>query len=173
MPEATDLFVFFAWILGGFVSGVSGIGGAMVAFPLLALVIPVHQLIALTCIINVVMDGCLAGMHFRHCRLSSLWPMLAGSVPGSFAGLYILQICSGAVLQGAVGLLLLYYVYWQMTYRAAQGPVSHPQMLGAAAGFGAGLLGTAIPSTARPSAPMACAWAGSRASSWARWASFS
>lgn len=102
MPEATDLFVFFAWILGGFVSGVSGIGGAMVAFPLLALVIPVHQLIALTCIINVVMDGCLAGMHFRHCRLSSLWPMLAGSVPGSFAGLYILQICSGAVLQGAV-----------------------------------------------------------------------
>ena len=70
--------------------------------------------------------------------------MLAGSVPGSFAGLYILQICSGAVLQGAVGLLLLYYVYWQMTYRAAQGPVSHPQMLGAAAGFGAGLLGTAI-----------------------------
>ena len=144
MPEATDLFVFFAWILGGFVSGVSGIGGAMVAFPLLALVIPIHQLIALTCIINVVMDGCLAGMHFRHCRLSSLWPMLAGSVPGSFAGLYILQICSGAVLQGAVGLLLLYYVYWQMTYRAAQGPVSHPQMLGAAAGFGAGLLGTAI-----------------------------
>ena len=51
MPEATDLFVFFAWILGGFVSGVSGIGGAMVAFPLLALVIPIHQLIALTCII--------------------------------------------------------------------------------------------------------------------------
>lgn len=142
MPEATDLFVFFAWILGGFVSGVSGIGGAMVAFPLLALVIPVHQLIALTCIINVVMDGCLAGMHFRHCWLSSLWPMLAGSVPGSFAGLYILQICSGAVLQGAVGLLLLYYVYWQMTFRAAQGPVSHPRMLGAAAGFGAGLLGT-------------------------------
>ena len=70
--------------------------------------------------------------------------LLLGAVPGSFAGVYLLQICSGAVLQGAVGLLLLYYVYWQMTYRAAQGPVSHPRMLGAAAGFGAGLLGTAI-----------------------------
>ena len=121
MPEATDLFVFFAWILGGFVSGVSGIGGAMVAFPLLALVIPVHQLIALTCIINVVMDGCLAGMHFRHCRLSSLWPMLAGSVPGSFAGLYILQICSGAVLQGIVGILLLFFVYWQLYVHGGRG----------------------------------------------------
>lgn len=144
MPEATDLFVFFAWILGGFVSGVSGIGGAMVAFPLLALVIPVHQLIALTCIINVVMDGCLAGMHFRHCRLSSLWPMLAGSVPGSFAGLYILQICSGAVLQGIVGILLLFFVYWQLYVHGGRGGVARLQPVGVACGFGAGLLGTGI-----------------------------
>lgn len=144
MPEAADLFVFFTWVLGGFVSGVSGIGGAMVAFPILALFIPVHQLIALTCIINLIMDGCLAVMHFRHCKVSALWPMLAGSVPGSFAGLYILQICSGAVLQGAVGLLLLYYVYWQRTFRAGPDPLAHPRMLGATAGFGAGLLGTAI-----------------------------
>ena len=79
--------------------------------------------------------GCLAAMHFRHCRGSALWPMLAGSIPGSFAGLYILQICSGAVLQGAVGLLLIYYVYWQKTFRV-QGVMRHPRLLGASAGFG-------------------------------------
>ena len=69
--------------------------------------------------------------------------MLLASVPGSFAGLYILQICSGPVLQGAVGLLLLYYVYWQKTFRA-RGSIAHPRALGAVAGFGSGLLGTAI-----------------------------
>ena len=143
MPEATDLFVFFAWILGGFVSGVSGIGGAMVAFPFLAMLLPVHEAIALTCIVNMVMDICLASLHFRFCRVSALWPMLLASVPGSFAGLYILQICSGPVLQGAVGLLLLYYVYWQKTFRA-RGTIAHPRALGAVAGFGSGLLGTAI-----------------------------
>ena len=143
MPEATDLFVFFAWILGGFVSGVSGIGGAMVAFPFLAMLLPVHEAIDLTCIVNMVMDICLASLHFRFCRVSALWPMLLASVPGSFAGLYILQICSSPVLQGAVGLLLLYYVYWQKTFRA-RGTIAHPRALGAVAGFGSGLLGTAI-----------------------------
>ena len=143
MPEFHDVCVFAAWLAGGFVSGVSGIGGAMVAFPLLALFIPVHELIPLTCALNVIMDGCLAAMHCRYCRFGALWPMLAGSVPGAFAGLFILQICSGAVLQGAVGVLLMYYVYWQKTFRV-QGSVRHPRLLGTAAGFGAGLLGTAI-----------------------------
>lgn len=115
----------------------------MVAFPVLAFFIPVHQLIPLTCALNVVMDACLAIMHFRHCRGSSLWPMLAGSIPGSFVGLYILQICSGAVLQGAVGVLLIYYVYWQKTFRV-RGTADYPRLFGVSAGFGSGLLGTAI-----------------------------
>ncbi len=141
MPGMTEICVFLAWIAGGFVSGVSGIGGAMVAFPFLAMLLPVHEAIALTCIVNMVMDICLASLHFRFCRVSALWPMLLASVPGSFAGLYILQICSGPVLQGAVGLLLLYYVYWQKTFRA-RGTIAHPRALGAVAGFGSGLLGT-------------------------------
>ena len=116
MPGMTEICVFLAWIAGGFVSGVSGIGGAMVAFPFLVMLLPVHEVIALTCIVNMVMDLCLAGLHFRFCR---------------------------PVLQGAVGLLLLYYVYWQKTFRA-RGSIAHPRALGAVAGFGSGLLGTAI-----------------------------
>lgn len=142
MPDALDIFVFVCWFAGGFVSGVSGIGGTMFAFPFLALAIPMHALIPLSCLVCFFKDACMIAMHVRFCRFDAMPWLLLGAVPGSFAGVYLLQICSGAVLQGAVGLLLLYYVYWQMTYRAAQGPVSHPQMLGAAAGFGAGLLGT-------------------------------
>ena len=137
------LLVVCCWLVGGFVSGVTGIGGAMVAFPVAALAIPMHELIPLSCILNVAMDGCLAFLHFRHCRVSALWPMLAGAIPGSFLGLYILQMISGAVLQGAVGVLLLYYVYWQCTLRLRQAH-SESAVLGGAAGFGAGLLGTAI-----------------------------
>ena len=94
MPGMTEICVFLAWIAGGFVSGVSGIGGAiderLVVLTVGAMLLPVHEAIALTCIVNMVMDICLASLHFRFCRVSALWPMLLASVPGSFAGLYIL-----------------------------------------------------------------------------------
>lgn len=143
MLDPTHLLVFGLWLVGGFVSGVSGIGGAMVAVPAAAMFIPMHELIPLSCILNVVMDGCIACAHFRHCRVSALWPMLVGSLPGAFVGLLILKFVSGAILQGAVGALLLYYVYWQRTFRVTS-PHRETWALGGAAGFGAGLLGTAI-----------------------------
>ena len=51
MPDALDIFVFVCWFAGGFVSGVSGIGGTMFAFPFLALAIPMHALIPLSCLV--------------------------------------------------------------------------------------------------------------------------
>lgn len=143
MPDFIYPLVFLLWFVGGFVSGVSGIGGAMVAVPVAAMFLPIHDVIAICCITNVVMDGCIALMHFRYCRVSAVVPMLIGSVPGAFAGLYLLQTLSGSFLQGAVGVLLLYYVYWQHTFRVAR-PHKESWPVGGTAGFGAGLLGTAI-----------------------------
>ena len=143
MFDPNHLLVFGLWLVGGFVSGVSGIGGAMVAVPAAAMFIPMHELIPLSCILNVVMDGCIAGAHFRHCRVSALWPMLVGSLPGAFVGLFILKFVPGTILQGAVGALLLYYVYWQRTFRVTE-VRQESWSRGSAAGFGAGLLGTAI-----------------------------
>lgn len=141
--DFTSLFVFICWFAGGFVSGVTGIGGAMVAVPAAALMLPMHVVIPLSCILNAAMDGSLAFMHFRHCRVSALWPLLLGALPGSFAGLHILQMFSDAVLQGSVGVLLIVYVFWQRVAKAGSRK-KDSWILGGTAGFGAGLLGTAI-----------------------------
>ena len=173
MPGMTEICVFLAWIAGGFVSGVSGIGGAMVAFPFLAMLLPVHEAIALTCIVNMVMDICLASLHFRFCRVSALWPMLLASVPGSFAGLYILQICSGPVLQGAVGLLLLYLRLLAKDLSAPAVPSPIPRALGAVPVSASGLLGTAIAFDGPPVGAYGLCMGWNRACCWARWASSS
>ena len=106
MPDALDIFVFVCWFAGGFVSGVSGIGGTMFAFPFLALAIPMHALIPLSCLVCFFKDACMIAMHVRFCRFDAMPWLLLGAVPGSFAGVYLLQICSGAVLQGIVGRLI-------------------------------------------------------------------
>lgn len=141
--DGMTALVVAAWLVGGFISGVSGIGGAMVAVPLAALFLPVRDVVALSCILNVFMDGTIACLHLRHARLSALVPMLAGALPGSVLGLSILKAVPGAVLQGAVGALLLLFVGWQLAFRRrrARGE-SGPA--GASAGFCAGVLGTAI-----------------------------
>ena len=136
------LIVFFCWFTGGFVSGVTGIGGAMVAVPVAALFIPMHEVIPLSCILNAAMDGSLAFLYFRYCRVPALWPLLLGALPGSVAGLALLQMLPEAVLQGTVGLLLIFYVRWQRTARAGERK-KDSWLVGSAAGFGAGLLGTA------------------------------
>ena len=124
--DINALIVFLCWFTGGFVSGVTGIGGAMVAVPVAALFIPMHEVIPLSCILNAAMDGSLALLYFRHCRVPALWPLLLGALPGSVAGLTLLQMLPEAV----------------RTARAGERK-KDSWLVGSAAGFGAGLLGTA------------------------------
>ena len=137
------LMVVLAWFAGGFVSGASGIGGAMIALPIAALFIPIQDVIALSCILNLVMDGMITALHFRHCKVRALYPLFAGAIPGSIIGLFILQMVPGSMLQGMTGVLLLVFVLWQR--RAAfshQGGESW--IKGGLAGFASGVLGSAI-----------------------------
>lgn len=132
-----------AWFAGGFISGVSGIGGAMFAVPIAAMFIPIQQVIVLSCILNLAMDGGLTLLHFRFCRFKALLPMLAGTIPGSVAGLFILQMVSGQILEGIVGVLLLVFLLWQQFFRIRKKGKESWQ-IGGLAGCVAGIFGTAI-----------------------------
>ena len=172
MPGMTEICVFLAWIAGGFVSGVSGIGGAMVAFPFLAMLLPVHEAIALTCIVNMVMDICLASLHFRFCRVSPCgpccWPRCPGPLPGSTSSRSVPAPCCKAPWACSCSITSTGRrpsapaVPSPIPGRWALWPVSAPACWARPS-----------PSTARPWGPTACAWAGNRACCWARWASSS
>ena len=137
------LMVVLAWFAGGFISGASGIGGAMIALPIAALFIPIQDVIALSCILNLAMDGMITAMHFRHCKVRALFPLFAGAIPGSVIGLFILQMVPGSMLQGMTGVLLLLFVLWQI--RGAVSPQGGESWIkGGLAGFTSGVLGSAI-----------------------------
>jgi len=141
--DVSVIVVVIAWFVGGFISGASGIGGAMIALPFAALFIPIQQVIALSCILNLVMDGMIAAMHFRHCKVRALYPLFAGAIPGSIAGIFILQMIPGSMLQGMTGVLLLAFVLWQRCSGVNQAG-QESWLKGSLAGFTSGVLGSAI-----------------------------
>ncbi|MBO4334930.1 MAG: sulfite exporter TauE/SafE family protein [Desulfovibrio sp.] len=134
--------VFVAWLMGGFISGLVGVGGAMLAVPIAAQILSMHDVILISCILNVAMDLGLVVLHFRFCRLSAVWPMWLGALPGSWLGVYLLLYIPDQALRLFVGVSLLVFIYWQRLITVPRHGES--SFLACLAGFVSGVLGSAI-----------------------------
>ena len=141
--ETALIVVMSAWFVGGFITGVGGVGGAMFAVPIAALFLPIQDVIVLSCILNMAMDITLTVMHFRFCRVSAMWPMLIGTIPGTLVGLFLLLLIPEAVLQGMVGVFLLSFLFWQKYCRGNK-KGQESWLAGGIAGCASGVLGAAI-----------------------------
>jgi len=136
------LYAMLGWGLGGFLNGLAGFGGALVALPFMAagndmaLTVPSCTLIVLT--LNIQM----AWNYRRTLTPVGLGPVLAGAVPGVAAGVLLLRFASDSALRLGLGLFLIAY---GLVGRWLQGlRCGHPGTgWGALAGFCSTSLGTA------------------------------
>jgi len=111
------IFVGLIWLIAGFVNGLSGMGAALVAVPLLSLFIDMQIIIPLSCIMVTLVCALLA-WHFReHCDLKSMRPLIYSSLPGAIIGAYILKYVPTVYLQIGMSLFLISYVAWSLSYR--------------------------------------------------------
>lgn len=99
-PDMTILIVSIAWFLGGFVNGVSGMGAAMVALPIVAGFMDMSEAVPSSCLVTCIVAGYVAWMYRRSCRMASVWPMLLGLPPRSASWRMGAQICSGNMATG-------------------------------------------------------------------------
>ncbi|MFI3271068.1 MAG: sulfite exporter TauE/SafE family protein [Pseudomonadota bacterium] len=139
-----DLLFFIAWFLAGFVNGVSGMGAAMVAVPIIITLIPVHDVVPVSCLIVTAVSGHMAWNFRKGCRFQSLKNMFLGSVPGSLAGLTILLCIQASVLQLLTGTIMILFVLWQCIKK--ENTIRNPETLPKSvfAGFLSGVLNTSI-----------------------------
>ena len=121
MFESSYPLVFLAWFLGGFINGVSGMGAAMVALPIVACVLEMSEAVPATCLVAVTLAVYVAWMYRAHSRVAPIIPMLLGCIPG----------------------LLIVYVAWQLLHRAG---TAHPESVRgcAVSGFASGFANAAI-----------------------------
>ncbi len=135
---------FLAWFAAGFVNGVSGMGAAMVAVPIVASFMPSAVLTPTACIIVTGVSIHMAWNFRKGCRLSSLKTLLIGAIPGSLAGLAILLFIPTRFIQLLTGTVMLLFVLWQCIRK--ENTVKRPEHVGKGlfAGFSSGVLNTSI-----------------------------
>ena len=104
----------FAWMLGGFVHGVTSIGCSMVAMPLMSFTVEPREAIVIACLAGGIVPLMLFAVYHRHLlRRETLWLSLA-SLPGR-------------VLFLGMSVMLLFFVVWQMlSHRVRPALPYHP-----------------------------------------------
>ncbi len=126
------------FLVAGFVQGLTGFGSALVAIPLLSLIIDIKAAVPL-CILNGLIITIYLALHLRrHLDRAKILPLVIGSVPGVFVGATLLQKVDAGIIRFCIGLLLISYSIYNLFVR--------PRSLGLSGrwGYGAGFLTGAI-----------------------------
>ena len=126
----------------GFIQGLTGFGSALVAIPLLSLIIDIKIAVPL-CILNgLIITVYLAVQLRRHLDRKKILPLVFGSIPGVVVGATLLQRVDSSVIRSGIGLLLISYSLYNLLARPR--PLKPAKEWGYVAGFLTGAIGAAF-----------------------------
>lgn len=122
-----------------FVRGIAGFGSALVAVPLLALVLPVPLVVPIIVLLDYVGSLSHGIGNFRHIRWGDLWPLIPFTLSGVLTALYLLQQLEPGLLTKALGGFVIAYAVYSLLPLA---PLRGGRIWALPLGFLAGLVGT-------------------------------
>jgi uncharacterized membrane protein YfcA len=141
MSTLSMIFFVAAWFLAGFINGLAGMGAAMVALPLVAAIIDPAALVPSTCLVVTMLSAYMAWAYWKGFSFAEILPLLIGCLPGTAVGLLILLVLPPIAMQLIIGLAMVAFVVWQVSYR--QKEVHAPtRRAGIAAGIATGFMNT-------------------------------
>lgn len=143
--------IFLAWGIGGFVNGVSGLGAGVIAMPFMLCVVDMRAASLAACLISLPLPAVVGWQHRRYLCPRLLRPLLAGMLPGMLAGMALLSVIPGRLLQTCLGIMLVAHMIWQLVphpHTPPARPVLWGIMAGGLAGFVQALSGIGGPPAA-------------------------
>ncbi|MFP7753912.1 sulfite exporter TauE/SafE family protein [Thermodesulfobacteriota bacterium B35] len=138
----TFLLAGVIFLAAGFVQGLTGFGSALVAIPLLSLLMDVKAAVPL-CILNgLVITGYLMYRLRQDLDHRRILPLLIGSFPGILVGATLLARVDSGCIRAGIGILLISYSLFNLLVRPR--PLCPGRAWGYLAGFCTGAIGTAF-----------------------------
>lgn len=110
----TPLFISIIFLLAGFTQGISGFGSALVAIPLLSLIIDIKSAVPLCILNSLVITTYLSIKMRKHLDTKKILPLCVAAVPGIIAGSTILKQVSSSIIKGSLGVLLVTYSVYSL-----------------------------------------------------------
>lgn len=126
----------------GFVQGLTGFGSALVAIPLLSLIMDIKAAVPLCMLSGLIITGYLAVQLRQHLDKQKILPLIIGSIPGIFVGVTLLKEVDSNVIRSCIGFLLISYSLYNLL--AHPRPLNPPKTWGYVAGFLTGAIGAAF-----------------------------
>jgi len=136
------LLIYSILFLACFLHGVTGFGSALVAIPLIAMVLEVKKTIPLVVLVAGTMNFVLLVQLWRHVRWDRIRPLLIGAIPGILLGVLFLKRVDETSIRLVLGAVLLVYAVYGLLLRVS--PRGIPQIWAYLFGFLAGGLGGAF-----------------------------
>lgn len=131
-----------------FVRGIAGFGSALVAVPLLAMVLPVPFIVPIIVLLDYLGSVTHSARNFHHIQWRDLLPLIPFTLLGIGTGLYLLQQVEPGLLTKALGgFVIAYAIYSLLPLPPLHGSRWWAAPLGTLAGFIGTLFGTGGPFT--------------------------
>lgn len=134
------------------VRGGAGFGGGAIAVPLLALVFPVQVTVPVVTVLNMLSSVGHGVAGWRSIVWREILRILPGSLLGVFAGLWLLTLIDPQPLARALGVFVVVYALYVMTF-AGRTPAIPPRWMlpvAAVTSFFAGIVGSLFGGAAGP-----------------------
>lgn len=142
MNLPTFIPIALIFLSAGFIQGMTGFGSALVAMPLLCLIVDVKLAVPL-CILNSVIITTYLVFNLRHhFDKGKILPLCLGSIPGIWVGATLLKEANSALISLLLGLLLIGYSLYSLFF-SPKPRTLHPAW-SLAAGFSSGAIGAAF-----------------------------
>ncbi len=147
------LYSALIFLLAGFTQGISGFGAALVAMPLLTIIMSVQTAVPLTMLQGLLITLFLSLQLKQHVDWKKILPLLFGCLPGIVLGIAALKSFNSDLLQRSMGVLIVAYSLYSLGYKPA------PRTLSTWWAYLAGFLTGAISSAFSAGGPPAVIYA--------------
>ena len=138
----TYILIGLILFLAGWVQGISGFGSALIAIPLLTLVIDIKAAVPLCSLSGLIITTYMAWQLRKHFDRKKLVPLCLGAVPGIISGATFLKTVPSRIIRTLMGILLIVYGLYNLFFSVKPRKIN-PHW-GYAAGFLTGLIGAAF-----------------------------